>query len=72
MQNVLSFRGKNAEKEAILCEFIVRPKDAGDQLVPRPLLQMLMVFCCGPPGGRLPASQAALAREVAGLGFSDS
>lgn len=33
MQNVLSFGGKNAVKEAILYESIVRPKDAGDQLV---------------------------------------
>lgn len=42
------FGGKDAEKEAILCESIVRPKDAGDQLAPCPLLQMLMAFCCGP------------------------
>lgn len=41
-QNVVSL------KEAVLCESIVCLKDAGAQLVPRPLLQMLMGFFRSP------------------------
>lgn len=42
------FGDKNVVKKASLRESIVCPKDAGAQLVPRPPLQMLIVFFCSP------------------------